>query len=134
MAEQRRSNNRRSNSTSNERRNGASSNSDLSARDAIARVRQELPQLLGRPIEAVLGVERDEESGWRVIVASVDRAREMGINWWEADPRLNAEAQQNQLESENRELRERLDRLERLLDAPKQRGQSSTKGNDARRR
>src|SRR5437660_11699841 len=25
----------------------------------------------------------------RLLIASVDRAREMGINWWESDPTLN---------------------------------------------
>jgi hypothetical protein len=49
----------------------------------------------------------------RLLVASVDRAREMGINWWENDPSLTTKAQD--LEDENRELRERLDRLERLI-------------------
>jgi hypothetical protein len=51
----------------------------------------------------------------RLLVASVDRAREMGINWWESDPQLSGGAQQ--LERENRELRERLERLERRLEA-----------------
>jgi len=47
----------------------------------------------------------------RLLVASVDRAREMGIDWWESDPSLSSKARQ-QLESENRDLRERLSRLE----------------------
>jgi hypothetical protein len=51
----------------------------------------------------------------RLVVASVDRAREMGINWWESDPALSGEAQA--LQEENRDLRERLDRLERALGA-----------------
>jgi hypothetical protein len=51
----------------------------------------------------------------RLLVASVDRAREMGINWWESDPRLTDRAEH--LENENQELRERLDRLERQLGA-----------------
>jgi hypothetical protein len=51
----------------------------------------------------------------RLLVASVDRAREMGINWWESDPALSGGARE--LEQENRELRERLERLERLLPA-----------------
>jgi hypothetical protein len=57
----------------------------------------------------------------RLLVASVDKAREMGINWWEGDPSLQAlengkdgEATK-ELERENRELRERLERLERLV-------------------
>jgi len=50
----------------------------------------------------------------RLLVASVDRAREMGINWWETDPQLTRAA--GDLEDENRELRDRLDRLERALE------------------
>ena len=60
----------------------------------------------------------------RLLVASVDRAREMGINWWENDPTLQALEDRDEvengegmkeLEAENRELRERLERLERLI-------------------
>jgi hypothetical protein len=50
----------------------------------------------------------------RLLVASVDRAREMGINWWETDPHLSRAAEQ--LEDENRELRARLERLERAIE------------------
>src|SRR5213596_3736965 len=46
----------------------------------------------------------------RLLVASVDKAREMGIDWWESDPQLTSHAEQ--LEEENRELRDRLERLE----------------------
>ena len=49
----------------------------------------------------------------RLLVASVERAQEMGINWWESDPSLSG--QQRELEKENKDLRERLDRLESLL-------------------
>ena len=62
----------------------------------------------------------------RLLVASVDRAREMGINWWESDPSLQSYSDDEkssvgggegvkELERENQELRERLDRLERLI-------------------
>src|SRR5690349_1731924 len=57
----------------------------------------------------------------RLLVASVDKAREMGIDWWEGDPTLSTGApgedggDRKQLEQENRELRERLDRLEQRL-------------------
>jgi hypothetical protein len=58
----------------------------------------------------------------RLLVASVDKAREMGINWWESDPTLvgsgdgsDGSSSQRQLEQENRELRERLERLERQV-------------------
>jgi hypothetical protein len=47
----------------------------LSGRQAIERVRRDLPELLGRPIESVLGVERDEDNGWRVTVQVVEMAR-----------------------------------------------------------
>jgi hypothetical protein len=56
------------------RRNGAG-RKGLSGREAVERVRSELPQLLGRPIEAVLGLERDEDDGWRLTVAVVELAR-----------------------------------------------------------
>jgi hypothetical protein len=49
----------------------------------------------------------------RLLIASVDKAMQMGINWWETDPHLTTRA--HALEEENRLLRERLDRLERLL-------------------
>jgi Gas vesicle protein len=51
----------------------------------------------------------------RLLVCSVDRAQEMGINWWESDPRLSGDAKK-ELESENQDLRERLERVERLLE------------------
>jgi hypothetical protein len=57
----------------------------------------------------------------RLLIASVDRAKEMGIDWWEGDASLqrlgggNGEGDQKALEQENRELRERLERLERHL-------------------
>jgi hypothetical protein len=49
----------------------------------------------------------------RLLVASVDRAKEMGINWWESDPTLSRGAEQ--LEEENRQLRDRLERLEQAM-------------------
>jgi hypothetical protein len=49
----------------------------------------------------------------RLLVASVDKAKEMGIDWWETDPMLNADSRR--LADENGSLRERVDRLERQL-------------------
>lgn len=46
----------------------------------------------------------------RLLIASVDRAREMGIDWWEHDPVLSARA--GGLADENRELRSRIAELE----------------------
>jgi hypothetical protein len=52
----------------------------------------------------------------RLLVASVDRAREMGINWWESDASLSSNARE--LEQENQSLRERLERLEQAAGLP----------------
>ena len=46
----------------------------------------------------------------RLLVVSVDKAQEMGIDWWHNDPMLNSRAQD--LEDENRALRERLKEIE----------------------
>jgi hypothetical protein len=46
----------------------------------------------------------------RLLIASVDRAREMGIDWWEHDPSLSAG--ERDLNAENRQLRERIAALE----------------------
>jgi gas vesicle protein GvpA/GvpJ/GvpM family len=64
----------------------------------------------------------------RLLVCSVDRAQEMGINWWESDSRLSSSARE--LEDENRELRDRLDRLERMLEP----GGRERQGEDVERR
>jgi hypothetical protein len=50
----------------------------------------------------------------RLIVASVDKAKEMGIDWWEDDPALSSRARRDELARENAELRERLERLQEL--------------------
>ncbi len=56
-------------------RRGAGGKS-LSARDVIERVRDELPELLGRPIESILAVERsDDDDGWEVTAAVVELSR-----------------------------------------------------------
>ena len=52
----------------------------------------------------------------RLLVASVDKAREMGIDWWESDPALSSRARR--MEEENATLKTRLDRLEAKLEAP----------------
>jgi len=46
----------------------------------------------------------------RLLVASVEKAKEMGIDWWQSDPALSSKARV--LEDESRDLKERLDRLE----------------------
>lgn len=54
----------------------------------------------------------------RLIIASVDKAKEIGMDWWETDPYLSSKASENQtraLEEENQQLKDRLDQLERNL-------------------
>jgi Gas vesicle protein len=46
----------------------------------------------------------------RLLIASVDRAKEMGIDWWEHDPTLSSK--QSEVLEENRRLRERIAQLE----------------------
>ena len=51
----------------------------------------------------------------RLLVASVEKAKEMGIDWWQSDPTLSSKAKA--LEEDNRDLKERLDRLEARIQA-----------------
>lgn len=49
----------------------------------------------------------------RILVASVDKAKEMGIDWWEHDPSLSSRHTGSPLEQENRRLRAELEALRR---------------------
>ena len=58
----------------------------------------------------------------RLLLASADTARAMGIDWWEHDPKLSSAARDRQVESarvqsENEQLLERLERMEARLAA-----------------
>ena len=55
--------------------NGSRRNSRLSGREVIERVRRELPALLGHPVEAVLGLEPEDDKGWSVTVQVVELSR-----------------------------------------------------------
>ncbi len=52
----------------------------------------------------------------RLVVASVDRALEMGIRWWEADAALTGKTQS--LQAENAALVQRITALEQALSNP----------------
>ena len=54
---------------------GRNSRGGLSGREAIERVRRELPELLGHPVDAVLGLEPGDGKGWNVTVQVVELAR-----------------------------------------------------------
>lgn len=47
----------------------------------------------------------------RLLIASVDKAMEMGINWWQGDPYLSSKV--SGLEQENAILKDRLARAEK---------------------
>lgn len=52
----------------------------------------------------------------RLLVCSIDKAEQIGLNWWKTDPALSGGGELSRLEEENRELRERLLRLESRLE------------------
>lgn len=49
----------------------------------------------------------------RLLIASVDKARDMGIDWWQHDPALSSAAKSGAVEKD--QLMQRLDRLEKML-------------------
>lgn len=53
----------------------------------------------------------------RLLIASVDKAKELGINWWENDPYLSSK--QQKLQEDNQKLLERIEGLENQLRALK---------------
>lgn len=55
----------------------------------------------------------------RLLIASVDKAEQIGINWWRTDPAFSTDGTElAKLQAENAELRQRLEELERRLNAP----------------
>lgn len=54
----------------------------------------------------------------RLIVASIDKAKEIGMDWWETDPYLTSKANESTtkaLEEENKRLQQRLESLEKSI-------------------
>lgn len=58
----------------------------------------------------------------RLLIASVDKAKEIGIDWWEREPALSSRAQPQLDEIGAAALTERLERLERLETSRTRRG------------
>jgi len=52
----------------------------------------------------------------RLMIASVERAREMGINWWEGDPFVSSVEDGTSGDERTADLQRRVDLLERQLD------------------
>ena len=78
----------------------------------------------------------------RLLIASVDRAKEMGINWWESDPTLSVDPTEEKVqfraeietEPEAGSLEERIERLERMLESGKGDGAERESGTRSTRR
>ena len=51
----------------------------------------------------------------RLLICSIDKAEQIGLNWWKYDPALSGPVEADRLQAENRELRERLLALEERL-------------------
>ncbi len=51
----------------------------------------------------------------RLLIASVDKAKEIGISWWEHDSYLSPKAKELELSKENAKLVKRLESLEDKL-------------------
>src|SRR5687767_5649454 len=72
----------------------------------------------------------------RLLIASADKAKEMGIDWWAHDPQLSSKAkdQQKQLDAdkENKALKERIERLEAQLKLLTHDGQDADSGQHGR--
>ncbi|MCW4351785.1 gas vesicle protein [Hoyosella sp. YIM 151337] len=55
----------------------------------------------------------------RLVVASLETAKEVGIDWWEHDPWLTGRSRTAELEEQNEELRSRLAELEQEVKEPR---------------
>ena len=55
------------------------------------------------------------------MIASVDKAKEMGINWWETDSYLSSQAREIEAEREKVKLEKRVEKLEAKLKSKKSR-------------
>ena len=67
----------------------------------------------------------------RLLVASVDKAREMGIDWWRHDPMLTSGTRD--IERENKRLRKRVAALEARASADGDDGSSARRGASRRK-
>ncbi|MFH0519560.1 gas vesicle protein [Streptomyces sp. M41] len=65
----------------------------------------------------------------RLLVASVDKAREIGIDWWEHDPALSSRARhRDTLEEQNESLRAEVEELRRKVERVERAGRSDRTG------
>ncbi|MEI7675676.1 MAG: gas vesicle protein [Bacteroidales bacterium] len=50
----------------------------------------------------------------RLLIASVDKAMEMGINWWQEDPYLSTKAKDKEQQILQDDLQQRIEKLEAI--------------------
>lgn len=86
--------------------------------DVLERVLDKGVVIAGDVVVSLVGIELLSIK-LRLLITTVDKAKEIGINWWESDPHLSTEAQTAEqasaLAQENRELRGRLAILEKRM-------------------
>ena len=51
----------------------------------------------------------------RLLVCSIDKAEQIGLDWWKFDSALSGNAERTRLDQENQTLRERIELLEQRL-------------------
>ena len=94
------------------RRPGASSQTSNNLADLLERVLDKGIIIAG-DITLCLGEIELLQIKVRLLIASVDKARDMGIDWWQHDPALSSAAQRSSLQRD--EMVQRLERLEAML-------------------
>jgi len=51
----------------------------------------------------------------RLLICGVDKAKEMGINWWESDPFLSSKAREMEADKEKMKLEKKVEELEKKI-------------------
>jgi len=64
----------------------------------------------------------------RLLVCSIDKAEQIGLDWWKFDSSLSGNAERTRLDQENRALRERVELLEQRLSQLAKPGDSQSEG------
>jgi hypothetical protein len=52
----------------------------------------------------------------RLLICSIDKAEQIGLNWWKYDSQLSGGVEGTRLQLENQELRNRIQQLEQRLE------------------
>jgi hypothetical protein len=66
----------------------------------------------------------------RLLVCSIDKAEEIGLDWWKYEPALSGSRDPSRLDAENRTLREKITALEKRLERLEPAAEEETAGTD----